>query len=189
MPRRRDPHRGRVQLALTLRTVELNPLPVLSEGSQGIIVTDGEPTRKMRRMPAAIENVPNVVKTLSDGRILRGVTAEPGRPAAWRYEVFHDVLAPAVLDWRSRYLEKKDRAEADRLAALEAEERKRQLAQAQALAEEQRRRADEKARAARVLGLVAGALGAVLLLAVGVGAFGVGVGRFVSLTENTCDSV
>jgi hypothetical protein len=44
-----------------------------------------------------------VLRTLSrgDGRILR--SADAG------YEIFHDVLAPAVLDWRRRFLEKKRR--------------------------------------------------------------------------------
>jgi hypothetical protein len=37
-------------------------------------------------------------------RILRPVVPPPDQPTAQRYEIFHDVLAPAVLDWRSRYI-------------------------------------------------------------------------------------
>ena len=37
-----------------------------------------------------------------DVRILRPVAASPDAPAAPRYEIFHDVLAPAILDWRQR---------------------------------------------------------------------------------------
>ena len=37
-----------------------------------------------------------------DVRIIRGVTL-PGEPGILRYEIYHDVLALAVLDWRARY--------------------------------------------------------------------------------------
>jgi len=37
-----------------------------------------------------------------DVRILRPVTS-PGEPGVLRYEIYHDVLAPSVLDWRARY--------------------------------------------------------------------------------------
>jgi hypothetical protein len=37
-----------------------------------------------------------------DVRILRPVAPSPDKPAAPRYEIFHDVLAPAILDWRQR---------------------------------------------------------------------------------------
>lgn len=35
-------------------------------------------------------------------RIMRPVTS-PGEPGVVRYQIYHDVLAPAVLDWRERY--------------------------------------------------------------------------------------
>jgi hypothetical protein len=37
-----------------------------------------------------------------DVRIMRAVTS-PSEPGIVRYEIYHDVLAPAVLDWRARY--------------------------------------------------------------------------------------
>jgi hypothetical protein len=37
-----------------------------------------------------------------DVRIMRPVTT-PGEPGVLRYQIYHDVLAPAVLDWRSRF--------------------------------------------------------------------------------------
>jgi hypothetical protein len=37
-------------------------------------------------------------------RILRPVAPSPEQPTVMRYEIFHDVLAPAILDWRERYL-------------------------------------------------------------------------------------
>lgn len=40
-------------------------------------------------------------------RILRPVAPSPNQPGVLRYEIFHDVLAPAILDWRTRYLDKK----------------------------------------------------------------------------------
>jgi serine/threonine protein kinase len=45
-----------------------------------------------------------ILDKLSQGnvRILRPVTT-PGEPGILRYQIYHDVLAPAVLDWRARY--------------------------------------------------------------------------------------
>jgi Tol biopolymer transport system component len=37
-------------------------------------------------------------------RVLRPVAPPPDQPGALRYEIFHDVLAPAILDWRERHL-------------------------------------------------------------------------------------
>ena len=53
-----------------------------------------------------------VLEKLSHGkvRILRPVTPFAGQQGALRYEVFHDVLAPAILDWRARYLQAQDRS-------------------------------------------------------------------------------
>ncbi|HEY0078457.1 MAG TPA: ATP-binding protein [Pyrinomonadaceae bacterium] len=55
-------------------------------------------------MPQA--EISAVLKALSSGevRILRSVDPPPDQPSAPRYEIFHDVLASAVLDWRSRYV-------------------------------------------------------------------------------------
>lgn len=49
-----------------------------------------------------------VLHHLSDGgvRILRTVPPAPGR-SALRYEIFHDVLAPAITEWRTRFDEKR----------------------------------------------------------------------------------
>jgi hypothetical protein len=39
----------------------------------------------------------------SDIHILRLITPAPNQPEVPRYEISHDVLAPAILDWRMRY--------------------------------------------------------------------------------------
>lgn len=44
-----------------------------------------------------------ILKKLSEERVLRPIAPPPGEPGATRYEIFHDVLAPAILDWRERY--------------------------------------------------------------------------------------
>lgn len=62
-------------------------------------------------------------------RILRPVPPPPGQPTALRYEIFHDVLASAVLDWRGRYVKAQETAGRD--------ERERKLAQERAEAERQ----------------------------------------------------
>lgn len=71
--------------------------------------------------------VTDVVERLSAGRerVLRPVPAPVGQPGAPRYEIFHDVMAPAVLDWRRRYIEVRDRAESER-KLVQAEERDRE---------------------------------------------------------------
>jgi hypothetical protein len=54
-------------------------------------------------------------------RILRGVvTPGANRPSDTSYEVYHDVIAPAILDWRRGYLQAQERAEADRRAVEQA---------------------------------------------------------------------
>ena len=51
------------------------------------------------------ERLAPVIEELSagDNRILRPVVPPPDQPGPLRYEIFHDVLAPAVLDWCERY--------------------------------------------------------------------------------------
>jgi hypothetical protein len=73
-----------------------------------------------------------VLEKLSDAgvRILRPVVPPPDRPTDLRYEIFHDVLAAAILDWRRRYAER------------QAQERIRR--------EEEARREQERAEAARL---------------------------------------
>jgi WD40 repeat protein/cell division protein FtsL len=58
------------------------------------------------------EQVVPVLDRLSgrDMRILRPVQAPSGDKEGSRYEIFHDVLAAAVLDWRRRYVEAQRRA-------------------------------------------------------------------------------
>jgi hypothetical protein len=46
-----------------------------------------------------------------DQRILRTVGLSPDQPDIQRYEIFHDFLAQAILDWRRAYLERKQQKE------------------------------------------------------------------------------
>jgi WD40 repeat protein len=52
-------------------------------------------------------------------RILRPVAPPVHQPGLPRYEIFHDVLAGAILDWRARYVQAQELAEADRKIAEE----------------------------------------------------------------------
>jgi WD40 repeat protein len=75
--------------------------------------------------------------THGDVRILRPVDPTRERPGVPRYEIFHDVLAPAILAWRTNYAQAQERAEANEQLAREAAEREkavRQLEREQALA-------------------------------------------------------
>jgi WD40 repeat protein len=59
------------------------------------------------------DEVDSILRRLSaaDTRILRTVQV-PGQPM--RYEIFHDVMAQAILDWRTRYEQEQDRLEAEK---------------------------------------------------------------------------
>jgi WD40 repeat protein len=51
------------------------------------------------------EIVKPVFERLAIARILRSVAPPPGQPDVGRYEIFHDVLAQAVMNWKDRYLQ------------------------------------------------------------------------------------
>ena len=56
---------------------------------------------------ASGDRLETVLGDLTRMRILRPVAPPPGEDRSSRFEIFHDVLAPAVLDWRTRFLHKK----------------------------------------------------------------------------------
>lgn len=62
--------------------------------------------------PETLGEVEEVLELLSspDVRVLRPVQPPLGQTGL-RYEIFHDVLAPAVLAWRERYLDERRRVE------------------------------------------------------------------------------
>jgi hypothetical protein len=51
-------------------------------------------------------------------RILRPVASPFGQAGATRYEIFHDVMAPAVLDWRARYIQEQERIKTEEALSL-----------------------------------------------------------------------
>ncbi|HYY82526.1 MAG TPA: WD40 repeat domain-containing protein, partial [Actinomycetes bacterium] len=87
-----------------------------------------------------------VMRKLAAARILRQVPPPANQPDESCYEIYHDLLAPAILDWRTRYVENQDReqlerqikekqAEAEReRQAREREERQHKLALSNELA-------------------------------------------------------
>lgn len=90
---------------------------------------------KIAQEPAALvswadlkeDEVQAILRRLSasDTRILRTVQV-PGQPV--RYEIFHDVMAQAILDWRNRYVQEQKRLEAERQIAAERALAQQQLA-------------------------------------------------------------
>jgi WD40 repeat protein len=118
-----------------------------------------------------------VLRELSDPsvRVLRPVAPPPNQPATPRYEIFHDVLAAPILDWRTRYenVEKAERLERERSEALEEAKTQRRRARkfrslsmalilltaltilATVVALEQARRAEEQSDRALARGLAA----------------------------------
>jgi len=84
-----------------------------------------------------------VLERLTGGRIriLRAVGAPASQPGPTRYEIFHDVLGAAVLDWRSRYVRQQERLELERRAAEERERLELEKQGAERRAQAERRRA------------------------------------------------
>ncbi len=68
------------------------------------------------------ENELNVVlANLASGqnRILRPVAPSPENPNAPRYEIFHDVLSKAILEWRAKYEKEQEQRAAENARQLE----------------------------------------------------------------------
>jgi hypothetical protein len=76
------------------------------------------------------EQVESVLKVLGtpEVRILRPIAPPPGQEQGYRYEIFHDVLAQAILDWRTRYVQEKKRLSEEKERAEERAEADRRLA-------------------------------------------------------------
>ena len=79
------------------------------------------------RGPASEEVVPLLEKLASVRILSRSYPPE-------RYEIFHDVLAPAVLDWRAKHQKAQERAAAELRAEIEARSARRFRSLAIALA-------------------------------------------------------
>jgi hypothetical protein len=62
-----------------------------------------------------------VLEALSEptARVLMPVAPTLDGPSVVRYEIFHDVLAPAILDWRARWVRTQERSEANHQLAVE----------------------------------------------------------------------
>ncbi|MGF1545716.1 MAG: hypothetical protein ACFCUG_00150 [Thiotrichales bacterium] len=61
---------------------------------------------------ALAPQVPAVLQTLSRERILRTAAAAAGQGEGTYYEIYHDVLAPAILDWRRGFVAKQQQTAA-----------------------------------------------------------------------------
>lgn len=99
------------------------------------------------------EQLTGLLEKLSRGnnRILRSY-ALPDVKGESSYEIFHDVLARPILDWRRRYREDQRSKEKKRKADEELAEAKRRAEEEKKLAEASAR-ADEQAKAAAILRL------------------------------------
>jgi len=100
------------------------------------------------------EQVEPVLTRLSspDVRILRSMAPLPDQPAAQRYEIF--LLAPAILDWRLRYVEQQEQ---ERIRREERERRERERAEAER--QQQLRQARRLRWSVTVLALLLSAMG------------------------------
>jgi WD40 repeat protein len=104
----------------------------------------------------------NVLERLSGGdiRILRPIAPPSEDADDYRYEIFHDVLAAAILDWRGRYVLAQERAKADQQHARELEAEARKQREARDVARTERRRARIARAAAAAMALLLVTIGA-----------------------------
>ena len=111
-------------------------------------------------------DVDTVLLKLQEGRLLRGVRSDD----ITRYEIFHDLLGPAILDWQAGYQETQAEAEARKQEQIARADAERRAGEAEALA----RSEAERARQAR-MALIG--LSLLLLLLVGVTFIALGARR------------
>lgn len=111
--------------------------------------------------PQRVSKVLSLLTDRPDARILRRLASPE------RYEIFHDVLAQPILEWRRGYLEAKERAKLEESQRAEAERQRKELEQAHKLAAAETARADAQKRAATMFLWMAAVLGVALLAAVG----------------------
>lgn len=104
-----------------------------------------------------------LLEKLSGGerRILRPLPRVLDGPT--RFEIFHDVLAPAIFHWRRRFVEERERSRAEE-ERRRAEEEHQRAEEEHQRAEREERRANEQARLARRLRWSVAGLAAVLLM-------------------------
>jgi formylglycine-generating enzyme required for sulfatase activity len=114
-------------------------------------------------------SVKNVLEKLADSnrRVLTQIAAGDNLGKTYRYEISHDSLGQAVLEWRRKF----DADQKDSIQRAEAARKQHELDQAKALALEQELRAVEQSLAARRMRLLAIALAAVAVLTLGVAAY------------------
>lgn len=63
--------------------------------------------------------VPVVLQRLSDARVVRTLGALPDSRDITRYEIFHDILATAMLDWKRRYALRQEIVEKEQARTME----------------------------------------------------------------------
>lgn len=81
-------------------------------------------------------------------RILSPVAPPTDRPGPVRYEIYHDSLAQAILDWRRRYVAEREKAEIERQRQEQERELQEEVARQREAREQAQRVADaERARA------------------------------------------
>jgi WD40 repeat protein len=66
--------------------------------------------------------VRDVLERLASARVVRPVPPPVGSNEPPRYEIFHDVMAPAVLDWRRRYVTEREWIASEASLVLEKQE-------------------------------------------------------------------
>ncbi len=89
------------------------------EAANPALVKDNRPTTGKSFVETILENLAS-----QDVRILRTVANDQPDPESTSYEIYHDVLAPAILDWRQQYVAERERRLAKAAADKKAEQDK-----------------------------------------------------------------
>src|SRR6478752_3944561 len=99
-----------------------------------------------------VQDVRDLLESLSSGqqRIVRPVPPPAGANGPAHYEIYHDVMGAAVLDWRRRYVVRRDQERASRQLIVE-----REHARAEATTARRRLRRVRLVAAAMALALIA----------------------------------
>ncbi len=103
----------RTHLDAAMASLSENEKSLAARAFRQLVTPSGTKIAHLPSDLAALEDVARerlapVLDKLAAERILRTIAPPPGQEEP-RYEIFHDVLAAAILDWRGRYL--RERAE------------------------------------------------------------------------------
>ena len=119
------------------------------------------------------QEIQPTLKRLSDSsmRILAPVASAQVQEGPIQYEIYHDSLAQAILEWRHRFVLRREQERQEHDRAIELARQQKELEHAQALAVAQRERAETEARGRARLRWALGVVVVMLGVAISLGLY------------------